>query len=341
MALILHFQLNPVKRTADNMERSLEVQQENDKNCHMNGWIMGEPAVNKKQYLLKIREYISEMPPLSTTITKVMEICNHPNTSPHDLNRVISLDPVLTGRILRVVNSTYYSPANKVNSLTRAIIMLGLNTVVNLTTSMAIIEKFNAKDSFLALPMEDFWTHSICVGVMAKLLAGIIGVPVNLQEEYFIAGLLHDLGKIPLNRCFSSEYHQALESAQTNRASLIQAEKTIFDIDHCYVGQMIAENWNLSRTLHDTLCLHHNPDEADKENFRLTTIVAISNIIANVNRIGSSGNCHPDKRTASGMLKQLGVSWLEVRHIYKTVMNEIDKAKIFLQISTNRSANEN
>jgi hypothetical protein len=104
---------------------------------------------------------------------------------------------------------------------------------------------------------------------------------------------------------------------------------------------MIAENWNLSRVLHDTLCLHHNPEEADKENQQLTIIVTISNIIANVNRIGSSGNCHPDKRMASGLLKRLGVSWPEVRNIFKTVKDEIDKAKIFLQISTNRSENEN
>ena len=281
------------------------------------------------------------MPPLSTTVTKVMEICNHPNTSPHDLNRVISLDPVLTGRVLRLVNSTYYSPANKVNSLTRAIIMLGLNTVVNLAASTAIMEKLGAKESFLALSMDDFWTHSICVGVMAKSIAGIIGIPVALQEEYFVAGMLHDLGKIPLNRCFASEYHQALELVQKHHISLNHAEKTIFDIDHCFVGEIIAENWHLSQVLHDTLCYHHHPDEAEKENCQLTTVVAISNIAANVLKIGSSGNCHPDKKMASDLLKRLGVSWSEVRNIHETVIDEIDKAKIFLQISTNRSSYEN
>ncbi|HQP12654.1 MAG TPA: HDOD domain-containing protein, partial [Candidatus Omnitrophota bacterium] len=79
-----------------------------------------------------IQNYISRMPSLSTTVTKVLEICNKPTTSPNDLNRVIALDPVLTGRVLKVVNSAYYSMDNEVTSLTRAIILLGLNTVKNL-----------------------------------------------------------------------------------------------------------------------------------------------------------------------------------------------------------------
>jgi HD-like signal output (HDOD) protein len=307
----------------------------------MNGYTMGESAVDTQYYLSKIKRHIAEMPPLSTTVTKVMEICNHPNTSPHDLNRVISLDPVLTGKVLRVVNSTYYSPANKVNSLTRAIIMLGLNTVVNLATSTSIIETLGVKESFQAFSMDDFWTHSICVGVMAKLLAGEIGIPTMLQEEYFVAGLLHDLGKLPLNRCFTDKYHQAIDLAKSNGTSLNQAEKLIFNIDHCLVGKMISENWNLSQVLHDTLCCHHDPEEAEEDNQNLTVVVTIANILANMLKIGSSGNCHPDKKRAALLLRQLGVRQSDLNHIHKTVKEEIEKAKIFLQISTNRSSHEN
>lgn len=89
--------------------------------------------------LKKIRNFVDKMPSLSTTVSKVLEICSRPDTAPNDLNKVISLDPVLTGQVLKLINSAYYSLMNKVTSLTRAIIMLGLNTVKNLALSTAII----------------------------------------------------------------------------------------------------------------------------------------------------------------------------------------------------------
>ena len=93
---------------------------------------MNDVSMTPEVRLRAIQDYISKMPSLSTTVTKVMEICNKPDTSPNDLNRVISLDPVLTGQVLKLVNSAYYSLPNQVTSLTRAIIMVGLNTVKNL-----------------------------------------------------------------------------------------------------------------------------------------------------------------------------------------------------------------
>ena len=170
---------------------------------------MNDVSMTPEVRLRAIQNYISKMPSLSTTVTKVMEICNKPDTSPNDLNRVISLDPVLTGQVLKLVNSAYYSLPNQVTSLTRAIIMVGLNTVKNLALSAAVLQNLGSKESFQALSMEDFWTHSITVGVTAKRLAAAKRIPVAEREEYFVAGLLHDLGKIPLNNRFPGEYKKA------------------------------------------------------------------------------------------------------------------------------------
>ncbi|MDZ7640457.1 MAG: HDOD domain-containing protein [Desulfurivibrio sp.] len=119
----------------------------------------------------KLRHFIARMPSLSTTVTKVLEVCNRPDTSPNDLNRVISLDPVLTGQVLKLINSAYYSLPNEIGSLTRAIIMLGLNTVKNLALSTAVLGSLGQEESFHSLEMDAFWTHSLGVGVTAKALA--------------------------------------------------------------------------------------------------------------------------------------------------------------------------
>ena len=106
--------------------------------------------------LEKIRLFVDKMPSLSTTVSKVLEICSRPDTVPNDLNRVVSLDPVLAGQVLKLINSAYYSLMNKVTSLTRAIIMLGLNTVKNLALSTAIIRSVGQAKKSQALPIREF-----------------------------------------------------------------------------------------------------------------------------------------------------------------------------------------
>jgi len=152
-------------------------------------------------YRQKIDEYIKNMPSLPTSVAKVLEICNNPQTSPADLNHVISLDPVLVGRVLKLINSAYYSLGQQVTSLVRAIIMLGINTVKNLALSSSIIGIGNLTKNKAAagLDMEGFWRHSLCVGVSAKAITKKRGIDPKLLEEYFAAGLFHDIGKIPLN----------------------------------------------------------------------------------------------------------------------------------------------
>ena len=105
----------------------------------------GHPDESRLQV---IRDYIDRMPSLSTTVTKVLEVCNKPNTAPNDLNKVISLDPVLTGNVLKLINSAYYSLPNQITSLARAIIMLGINTVKNLALSTAILGTLKSSQSF-------------------------------------------------------------------------------------------------------------------------------------------------------------------------------------------------
>jgi putative nucleotidyltransferase with HDIG domain len=299
------------------------------------GRFMNEVPVPKEQRLQEIHDYISRMPSLSTTVTKTMEICGNPNSSPNDLNRVISLDPVLTGQLLRLVRSAYYSLPHKVASLTRAIIMLGLNTVKNLVLSIAILESLGGKKAFRAFSANDFWTHSICVGVAAKSMASAKGIPTAEREEYFVAGLLHDLGKIPLNSCFADEYGQALESARSDQKPLCCAEDMVFGMDHNIVGRMIAEKWQLGETIIDSLFHHHNPDKAREQNRQFVTIVALADTFANSSNIGFAGNhSHsPEDPALAYFAEQVGVSKVTLSGLGEIVSEEIEKARIFLQLT--------
>jgi HD-like signal output (HDOD) protein len=283
-------------------------------------------------YLDKIRAYIDRMPSLSTTVTKVLAVCNQPNTSPNDLNRVISLDPVLTGQVLKLINSAYYSLPNQITSLTRAIIMLGLNTVKNLALSTAILGSVG-KEGMSCLSMDKFLAHSICVGVAAKAIATLKNTPAALREEYFVAGLLHDLGKIPLSNCFPSDYKRVLDLANMQRCSLLRAEEMIFGFDHRMTGRIIARKWQLNNNMIETLWFHHTPSQATDENKLLVETIALANLYANLFEIGTAGDLYQEPVMVQQIIADSGLNWNEVAALYSTVEQEVEKAQVFLEVT--------
>jgi len=278
-----------------------------------------------------IREYIKNMPSLPTSLTKVLEICNNPQTSPADLNHVISLDPVLVGRVLKLINSAYYGLGQPVTSLARAIIMLGINTVKNLALSTTVMGQLSPKKNSQGLNMEGFWRHSLCVGVSAKLLAKKRGIDAKLTEEYFTAGLLHDIGKIPLSTVLSKEYMLTVSVADRKRISLFQAEEAYLGLNHCSSGALIAAAWKLDGAVGDIIVNHHNYEGYSGDFKEILYSVAAANRFASLSEIGFSGDRHPAPLPAF-IWDTLNVSRDAFDEMEESVNNEIEKAEIFLKI---------
>ncbi len=276
----------------------------------------------------QIEKFIRRIPSLSTTVGKVLEICSKVDASPNELNKVIALDPVLTGQVLKLINSAYYSLVNKVTSLTRAITMLGLNTVKNMALSTAIIRTVSGAKKSKILPTRKFWAHSISVGVSAKLLAKVKDIPLMEREEYFISGLLHDLGKVP----FGDEYIHVLSKAKREQIPLIEAERELLGIDHQEVGLMIAEKWKLNKAISSCIGNHHDLDQLDNEYQRQAAFVALGNIYSDIYDIGFAGDLYPSEQELEKLLDMTELSWPEFADIRDEIDIEIEKAQIFLQI---------
>ncbi len=284
--------------------------------------------LDKDDQRKKIERFIQKMPSLSTTVGKVLEICSRTDASPNELNKVISLDPVLTGQVLKLINSAYYSLLTNVTSLTRAIMMLGMNTVKNMALSTAIIHSVAGANKSKALPVSRFWAHSIGVGVSAKLLAAASGVPIQEREELFIAGLMHDLGKIP----FGDEYIHVLSTARQEQRPLVEVERELLGIDHQEVGRLIAAKWMLNGVVSSCISCHHNIEMAGDEDRARVAIVALANMYVNIHDIGSAGDPFPAYKNAEMLLELTGLDWSNFADISGTVEDEIQKAQIFLQV---------
>ena len=286
-----------------------------------------------KQYETAIRGYIDKMPSLPTSVSKVLEICNSPQTSPADLNRVISVDPVLMGKVMKLINSAYYGLNQEITSLVRAIIMLGINTVKNLALSTAVLGTIGKTSDSKALNMDGFWRHSLCVGVTSKLIAKKRNVDKNALEEFFIAGLLHDVGKIPLNNRLPDQYLDILAFSDRDKQGLNVVEAEVLGIDHTEVGKMIADNWKLSPEIHDAIEYHHSVSEYQGEHKDVVYTVTLSNYFATVEEIGFSGNRFPDP-VPPAVTDHLGVDLIYMEdEMEETVKAEIERARVFLRVA--------
>ena len=278
-----------------------------------------------------VERHIARMPSLSVTVTRVLEICNNPSASAADLSRVISLDPVLMGQLLRLVNSAYCGLRDTVATLPRAIIMLGMNTVKNLVLSSAVLKALGGVRPG-PLSMEQFWLHSLCTGVAARWFATARGVRPDASWDCFVGGLLHDLGKIPLNNGCPEEYGPVLSRAAASGAGLCEEERAALGLDHAQVGGMIARQWKLGGVLEDCLAHHHAPGLARAENREMVEMVRLADMCAKRFEVGSAGGSAP----GGGELEQVclgnGISEDDLVGLGHVLSDEIGKARVFLQL---------
>ena len=296
---------------------------------------MRAPASPKSTYLAQIEAFVARLPSLSTTATKILAICNNAQTSPNDLNRLIALDPVIAGQVLRLINSAYYSLAHPVSSLTRAIILLGVNTVKNLVLSLAILDRMQSSRPFRTATNASFWSHCVSVGVIAKCIAKARGVPLSEQEDFFVCGLLHDLGKIPLHHRFKDEYEKAVVLAARHSWSEARAEQAIFGVNHNTVGALIARKWQLSPVIMDVLAYHHQPGKSEGDNSGAIFIVALADLYARLLESGSNRDTLCDDDLEVVAMARDGQDGPRLDSLRDNVAAEIDKAKVFLEVSQN------
>ncbi|MDC9728960.1 MAG: HDOD domain-containing protein [Methyloprofundus sp.] len=233
----------------------------------------------------EILDYVEKMPAFPKSVSKIIELTSSMDSSAKDIITVIEGDPVMTGKILQVMNSAFYSLPTKITSIHRALVIIGLNTIKNLAISVAVIgvlkpykEAHFDSDSFLE--------HSFATAVICKMLAERQGVSLLKSSDYFIAGLLHDFGKIVFAELKEDEFKLALDESSDNNTSLHLAELKHLGMDHSQVSQILAIKWGLSENVAEAIKDHHQsrPDDL------LSSCIFVANQIAKQGQIGNSGN---------------------------------------------------
>jgi HD-like signal output (HDOD) protein len=196
-----------------------------------------------------------------TTYTQLDSLIRDDNASADDISQVINADPALTTRLLKVVNSPYYGFPSQISTISRAITIVGTSELTQLVLATSVINAFKGIPADL-IKMDDFWQHSIACAVTASSIAKKCKLPA--AEQFFIAGLLQNIGSLVIYQTVPELAKEAITSALFGNETLYEAERRLLGFDHTEVGEALAKKWRLPAALTETIRHHHTPSEAER-----------------------------------------------------------------------------
>lgn len=233
-----------------------------------------------------VKELITDVSSLVSppdVCVRVFELAESQNASAQDISAVISSDPSLTARLLRLVNSSYYNFTRRIDTVTRAITIVGIRELYSLVLAVSAIRSFSNLPSAL-VNIDTFWRHGIFTGLLARDLAR--ECRVLHPERLFIAGLLHDIGSLVLYAKMPEQMRDLHLVADGDEGILHQAELAELGFTHADLGGALAETWLLPEALQEAITYHHLPAYAEQAAIE-TAIVHLAEALANRSEIGA------------------------------------------------------
>ncbi len=279
--------------------------------------------------LQDVLDKLTEMPALPTVVAKLTRLIADPRTTASDINDALSADPGLVTKILKLVNSSYYGFPRRITTITNAVVILGFNQVRNLALSAFIFDKFASAARSSGFDINGFWKHSIGAAFLGAGIARHIAP--KLEEDAFICGLLHDLGKFVMAQNAAAHIAMVLEAVKREDILFYRAEAECLDYDHAMLGAAVMERWNLPETLVGVVRHHHAPLAAPENSQTLACVTNLADIAARALLMGTGGDRRIPRLTPEAW-ERTGLDWPGMEAIIRKVATEYSKSDAFFSI---------
>jgi len=217
-----------------------------------------------------------DLPTIPRVTMEVANLVDSPNASAAMVAQALARDQALTAKVLKMANSAFYGAPRRISTVTDAIVLLGMHTIRNLAMAAGCHDVLDREVISYAIRRGDLWKHSMCVGYASQQIAK--RAHYTIIEEAFVAGLLHDIGKVLISTYMGSELCDVMAHAQQANQSFASSEQDILGFDHAEVGARLTEHWNLPTHLVEAIRYHHNPSLQDPPSM-LTSIVHLADVL--------------------------------------------------------------
>ena len=276
---------------------------------------------------------LDELPSLPTVVYELSRVINDPMSSTSDVEKIMANDQSMTVKVLQLVNSAYYAIPGGVTSLSRAIGYIGFDTVNQLVLSGSILNALETKGP-QRYDMNEFWKHSIGVGIAAETIAKFVHYPT--PADLFTAGLVHDMGKVALYTLESDVMLSIVEHAAQKSLSYSEAEVELGLPTHTKIGQKLAQKWKLPTQIQASIAYHHEKEihlrgGISPDLHRNVDIVYLANLLTHALKFGKSGH---DKILGAPreVLERLSISDADLKVVVADIRTHQDKASDFLHV---------
>ena len=239
-----------------------------------------------------------------------------------DIAKAVEKDPSLSSKILRLINSSYYGLPQKMDSIHKCVTYLGINAIRNIAIGASICQALYPIEGNALFNLKVFWWHSLRCAVLSRLISKEIRY--NNPEEAFLAGLLHDIGRLVLWVNYPKEYAGLLKE-HGDRPDLLLAGEIRLGITHCEIGAWLLDRWNLQSFMVDAVLYHHQPTDKISNALPLVQIISVANALARTNI--------PDHEDVLGIAEKLcGISPLQIDEILSRADEEVDEVARLLGV---------
>ena len=241
--------------------------------CALDGWLLDE----------RLRTVVAQLysvPSLPSLYFRIMDALNSPDAGVDTIGAIVAKDPAMTAKILQLVNSAFFGIARKVSNAMEAVQYLGVGRVRSLVLSLHVFSCFD-KLKIPNFSIERVWGHSMATGMLAQKIARAERADRNDLDEAYVAGMLHDIGKVMLASSFADQYASAASLSAERKIPMIEAEKEIFGVSHAEVGAYLLGLWGLPISIVEAVALHHLPRASGIKTFTPLTAVHAASVFEN------------------------------------------------------------
>jgi putative nucleotidyltransferase with HDIG domain len=275
-------------------------------------------------------EGISNLPSHPIVIERITRLLANPRTSAEEIGRAITADQALAAKVLKLVNSAFYGFPGRIGTLSHAIVILGFSTIKNIALTASIFNSFRGKGKGIeGFNLEQFWYHSIACGAAAQSIARAIGNAD--KEECFIAGLIHDIGKIILCHYLPDDFNLLIANTRLKDTLFYESEKALFDMSHDEIGGVLAQRWNLPKALQNAVRYHHQPSPTH-EHYMTSVIIHAADIFIRALDFGNGGD-NKIPVFSENAWKSLDLDNASFNTLFDSIKDEIEKASVFIQLT--------